>query len=175
MDTKAQGTPSVLRPAARRPPPSPFQPKRQPRERQGHFGSLAASWNHSPTQPLPPGRAGRFYKVQCQCKAGELGQSAGHGRGLAREASRLDSLGAKRSGGWKPESSRGTLRPAAEDGVRETGAAVGAPHQLHQLFSQFGHDGMPASWSWLSGLLPRHMGKGRLPRSEWRDGGGKRS
>ena len=67
------------------------------------------------------------------------------------------------------------MRPAAEDGVRETGAALGAPHQLHQLFSQFGHDGVPASGSWLSGLLPRHMGKGRLRRPAWRDGSGKRA
>lgn len=94
---------------------------------------------------------------------------------MAREASRLDSRGAKGSGGRKPESSQGTLRPAAEDGVRETGAALGAPHQLHQLFSQFGHDGVPASGSWLSGLLPRHMGKGRLRRPAWRDGSGKRA
>lgn len=64
------------------------------------------------------------------------------------------------------------MRPAAEDGVRETGAAFGAPHQLHQLFSQFGHDGVPASGSSLSGLLPRNMGKGRLRRQEVRDGGG---
>lgn len=96
-----------------------------------------------------------------------MGQSTGHARGLAREASRLDSRRAKGSGDWTCESSQGTLSPAAEDGVRESRAALGAPHQLHQLFSQFGHDRVPASGCWLSGLLPRHMGKGRIPRQEW--------
>lgn len=79
----------------------------------------------------------------------------------------------KGSGGWKGEPSQGTLRPAAEDGVREPGAALGAPHQLHQLFSQFGHDGVPAGGSSLSRLLPRNMGKGRFRRHEMRDGSGK--
>ena len=65
------------------------------------------------------------------------------------------------------------MRPAAEDGVREAGTALGAPHQLHQLFGQFGHDEVPASGSLLSELLPRNMGKERLRRQELWDSSGK--
>lgn len=65
----------------------------------------------------------------------------------------------------------GTLRPAAEDGVGEPGAALGAPHKLHQLLSQFGHVGGLASGAALPQHLPWHMGKGRLQRPELRDGG----
>lgn len=80
----------------------------------------------------------------------------------AREASGPGSEQRRRR--WKREPSPGTLRPAAEDGVREAGTALGAPHQLHQLFSLFGHDGAPANESLRSGLPPRNMGKGRLRR-----------
>lgn len=64
------------------------------------------------------------------------------------------------------------MRPAAEDGVGETRTALGAPYQLHQLFGQFGHDGVPASGSLLSGFLPRNMGKGRFWRQQMRNGSG---
>lgn len=96
------------------------------------------------------------------------GRECGRARGLAPEKSQT--LAGQESGGWKREPNRGTLCPTAENGVRETGAALGAPHQLHQLFSQFGHDGVPARGSSLSGHLPRNMGKGRFRRQEFQNG-----
>lgn len=90
---------------------------------------------------------------------------------LARGATQPDAPGA-REAALEVRARPGTLRPAAEDGVGKTGAALRAPHQLHQLFSQFGHDGVAARGSLLSGLLPWNMGKGRLRRQELRDGSG---
>lgn len=57
------------------------------------------------------------------------------------------------------------MRPAAEDGVRQSGTALGAPHQLQQLFGHFGHDGnWTRSGSLLLGLRSRNIGKGRLEK-----------
>ncbi|ELW47404.1 hypothetical protein TREES_T100014388 [Tupaia chinensis] len=100
--------------------------------------------------------------IGTQCRARE---------GFALEASQPGSRRAKEAA-LEVRAQPGTLSPAAEDGVGETGAALGAPYQLHQLFSQFGHDGVLAGGSSLSGLLPRNMGKERLRRQELRDGGG---
>lgn len=68
------------------------------------------------------------------------------------------------------------MRPAAEDGVRQSGTALGAPHQLQQLFGHFGHDGDWTRGSLLPVLRSRNIGKGRLekraagrrrPRRDW--------
>lgn len=67
--------------------------------------------------------------------------------------------------GWNREPCLGTLRPAAEDGVRQPGAAFGAPHQLQQLFGHFGHGG---DWARRGSLLlrlrSRNIGMGRLEK-----------
>lgn len=122
----------------------------------------------SPTQPLPSSRQAVSRKSSVWLRRG-WGPSAGHARGRWRERGTAG-LAEQRERRRRRAPGRGTLRPAAEDGVRETGAALGAPHQLHQLFSQFGHDGGPANGSLLSGLLPRNMGKGG-PETGDRDGG----
>ena len=133
-------------------------------------------FSYSTTPPSPHPETGRAFLespvselstgIGTECRASQGGCGAG---GVAARLSQ------GKGSGWKSEPRQGTLCPAAEDGVRETGAALGAPHQLHQLFSQFGHDGVPASGSSLSGLPPRNMGKGRLQGQELWDGSGKRA
>lgn len=110
-------------------------------------------------------------------RAGVLGPSARYPRwwsgGTGSERGVSGRLPAPWQSGWDGEPCPGTLRPAAEDGVRQPGAALGAPHQLQQLFGHFGHDGDWARGSLLPGLRPRNIGKGRVEKgaAERRPGG----
>lgn len=166
---KAQGTPSVS-PCSPTAAPFSFPAQEAAQGAAEALRSLAASWNHSPTQPHPLEGRSVSRESSVSAEQGVQDPTPGHGRGLARGRRPAQLSGARKLGAGS-QSSRGTLRPAAEDGVRETGLSVGA--HTSSISSLVGPDMMGCRRAGL-GFQDSCPGTwGRAASGSVADGGGK--